>query len=168
MLIKEEEEAPLRFASLQAQTEAIALLDSLVWGDDEGGEWRSLVNKMLCGWPLDVPLGGWPEPGRLRELREPIKKNLQAVLNQLQQLQQAQGSLRPGLEKFTVRDLCQLFLQRSGLLEFKDNATGWLLTLNVHPADPLLWGLPWPLEQIAYPWMKIPLNLCWDQQQPPR
>ncbi len=161
----EEEKAPLVFASPQAQLEAIALLDSLVWQDGDGGEWRSLLGKLLCGCPLKVPLATWPSQERLDALRKPLEAQFQLTLQQLQQLQYMQSPTRPGLAKLTQRDLCQLFLQRSGTL--METRSGWQLTVTPHPADVMLWALPWPLEQIMFPWMTGVLDLNWEMPKLP-
>ena len=159
LMTKPNEQAPLMFASPKAQCEAIALLDAVIWQDDEGGEWRSLVSKLLCGWPLATPLEHWPSAERISELYQPLAQQLQSTLRQLQQLQLMQRQARPRLDKLTVRDMSQLFLQRSGTLQ--ETRSGWQLSVNPHPADLLLWAIPWPLEQIIYPWTAGPIGLNW-------
>ncbi|MEN4128714.1 contractile injection system tape measure protein [Serratia marcescens] len=161
----EGEKAPLVFASPQAQLEAIAVLDDLIWQDGDGGEWRCLLSKLLCGCPLQAPLVTWPSQERLDTLRTPLESQLHFALLQLQQLQRMQPQARPGLGQLTVRDLCQLFLQRPGTLT--ETRSGWRLTVTPHPADVMLWALPWPLEQIMFPWMTGVLDLNWEMPKLP-
>lgn len=160
LLVKADEQAPLTFASPQAQIDAIALLDALVWQDDNGGEWRSLFSKLLCGWPLNAPVEHWPDEERISELRLALETQLTSMLQQLQQIQLVQRQTRPGLDKLGLSEFCQLFLQRSGTLE--ETGTGWQLTVTPHPADLLLWSIPWPLEQLIYPWLAGPITIDWQ------
>ena len=155
------DDIPLQFVSTLSQMDAIAFLDVLIWQDEEGGEWRSTLSKLLCGWPLSVPLDGWPEPERIAELSAFAETCLHDTVQQIQQIQFLQSQSRPGLNQLSVRDVCQLFLQRGGVL--KDTQNGWQLTVAPHPSDILLWGIPWPIEQIVYPWLPEPLNVKWDR-----
>jgi len=157
LLVKTDEQAPLTFTSPQAQIEAIALLDALVWQSNDGGEWRSLLSKLLCGWPLNAPIEHWPGEERISELRLALETQLTSMLQQLQQMQLLQ---RLGLDKLSLNGFCQLFLQRSGTLE--EGGIGWQLTVTSHPADLLLWAIPWPLEQLIYPWLPGPIAIDWQ------
>lgn len=161
LVAKAEENAPFKFVSITAQAEAIAFLDVLAWHDNEGGEWRSMLSKLLCDWPPEVPLMDWPDLERMRFLREAAEKYLQDTLMQIQQIQLMQGSTRPGLQKLAVQDVRALFLQRDGVL--KEKGYGWQLAVTPHPADLLLRAIPWPLEQIIYPWMRVPLTVSWKR-----
>ncbi|WP_017349797.1 contractile injection system tape measure protein [Pantoea sp. A4] len=150
LVIQTEPQAPLRFSGPEAQQQAIALLDALIWQDDAGGEWRSLCSKLLCGWPLEWPLDqAWPQE-LARQQAQQLEPALQALLLQL-----------PGLKNLSLPELRQLFLQRPGTLE--QQRFGWQLSVQPHPADILLRHIPWPLEQIHYSWLSEPVTLHWPR-----
>ena len=150
LVIQTEPQAPLRFSGPEAQQQAIALLDALIWQDDAGGEWRSLCSKLLCGWPLEWPLDqAWPQE-LARQQAQQLEPALQALLLQL-----------PGLKNLSLPELRQLFLQRPGTLE--QQRFGWQLSVQPHPADILLRHIPWPLEQIHYSWLSEPVTLNWPR-----
>lgn len=147
---KADEHAPLRFVSQQAQQQAACLLDVLAWNDEEGGEWRISLNKVLCGWPVTAELEEWvtapPEQSERLEVR------FFTLLPQI-----------PGLQRCSAADIRTLFLQRPGTLT--ETRVGWQLTVDTHVSDILLQQLPWPLEQIIYPWLTAPLAVDWDIQR---
>ncbi|NIF20546.1 contractile injection system tape measure protein [Candidatus Pantoea multigeneris] len=150
LVVQADPQAPLRFSGPEAQQQAIALLDALIWQDDEGGEWRSLCSKLLCGWPLEWPLEQeWPLELAQQQAQQ-LEPALQALLLQL-----------PGLKNLSLSELRQLFLQRAGTLE--QQRYGWQLSVQPHPADILLRHIPWPLEQIHYSWLSEPITLNWPR-----
>ncbi|MEG6258814.1 contractile injection system tape measure protein [Enterobacter bugandensis] len=143
---KDSRNGALRFISQQTQSAACALLDTLVWDEDEPEEWRMMVGKWLCGWPLALPFTGLERftAEERASLREWLAANLM---------------LLPGVQKMAMADIRALFLQREGVLEQSDS--GWHLTVTPHPADALLAGIPWPLTSIMLPWLAAPPGVHW-------
>ncbi|WP_112013202.1 contractile injection system tape measure protein [Enterobacter sp. ECC-175] len=144
---KADEESPLLFVSTQAQQAAISLLDTLAWRDDEGGEWRAMASKLICSWPLTLPLNAWGAPEQAHQTQSEIL--LQSVIYQI-----------PGLRRCTPEDIRMLFLQRPGTLTALPQ--GWQLSVDNHPGDTLLKQLPWPLREVHYPWLAEPFAIDWD------
>ncbi|HEI8868278.1 TPA: hypothetical protein SLG40_003836 [Serratia odorifera] len=152
LLEKPQEVAPYHFISQQAQQRAVCLLDALVWGDDEPAEWRCMVNKWLCGWPLTAPLD--TEPVVDEATRSFFTSWLSSLSMQI-----------PGMKRCGPDELRALFLQRQGVLQ--ENRAGWHLTVEAHASDIMLTQLPWPLKQLTLPWLPEPLEMAWQLPHSP-
>lgn len=153
LLEKPQQDAPYRFISQQTLQRAVGILDALVWADNEPAEWRCVVNKWLCNWPLSAPLEAC-----LLESDEDTCAFLTGWLSSL--------SLQlPGLQRCEPDELRALFLQRPGMmLKGRD---GWHLTVEPHASDIMLAKLPWPLQQPTLPWLTEPLTVKWQLSQYP-
>ncbi|BEM38646.1 hypothetical protein SME10J_23730 [Serratia marcescens] len=147
LLEKPQHDAPYRFISQQTQQRAVWVLDALVWADDEPAEWRSMVNKWLCNWPLAAPL----------EVSSPENTPpLQFLTSWLSSL----SVQIPGLQQCGADELRALFLQRPGVMQ--EGRNGWHLTVEAHASDIMLSRLPWPLKQLTLPWLSEPLEVVWQ------
>ncbi|WP_338926044.1 hypothetical protein IHE33_00055 [Mycetohabitans endofungorum] len=134
------------FIDASAPLIAAGWLDELAWGDDTVAEWRTPVNKLLCGVALDAMLPDWqPDP----TVRAQLNGWLAALPSRL-----------PGLHRCSVTDVRQLFLQRPGMLTRQPNKR-WTLQVEPHAADVLLHTIPWPLEQVWFPWCNDSLCVEW-------
>ncbi|MCG1017242.1 MULTISPECIES: contractile injection system tape measure protein [Burkholderiaceae] len=134
------------FIDASAPLIAAGWLDELAWGDDTVAEWRTPVNKLLCGVALDAMLPDWqPDP----TVRAQLNGWLAALPSRL-----------PGLHRCSVTDVRQLFLQRPGMLTRQPNKR-WTLQVEPHAADVLLHMIPWPLEQVWLPWCNDLLCVEW-------
>ncbi|MCF2135233.1 MULTISPECIES: contractile injection system tape measure protein [Mycetohabitans] len=134
------------FIDVSAPLIAAGWLDELAWGDDTVAEWRTPVNKLLCGVALDATLPDWqPDP----TVRAQLNGWLAALPSRL-----------PGLHRCGVTDVRQLFLQRPGMLTRQPNKR-WTLQVEPHAADVLLHTIPWPLEQVWFPWCNDSLCVEW-------
>ncbi|MEQ2024539.1 contractile injection system tape measure protein [Xenorhabdus szentirmaii] len=147
LLEKLQEDAPYRFINQQAQLRAVCLLDGLTWADNEIAEWRCLVNKWLCGWPLTAPLEPWVIPD---DSTQTLLTSW--LINMSQQI--------PGLQCCEPAELRALFLQRQGAMY--ESPDGWHLTVETHASDIMLSRLPWPLKQLTLPWLPEPLEVVWQ------
>ncbi|MFI5534193.1 contractile injection system tape measure protein [Kitasatospora sp. NPDC051853] len=167
LLTKSSEDAPAGFADDADRLRAAQALDYVAWGDESDGNGstgrRSTTSTWLVGLPSDTD-APTAEP-LLADLRAQLDQQLAAALNQLIQLQFHAGQSRTGLRGVTVQDLRQLYLQRPG--QVLPNDSGATVSVDLHPGDILLWGLPWPLEQVAYPWLDNPLKISWELPQLP-
>ncbi|NRN29501.1 hypothetical protein HHJ84_15055 [Photorhabdus heterorhabditis subsp. aluminescens] len=134
-----------RFISLEAQREAVCLLDWLIWAEDEIPAWRLTLNKVICGLPVnDNALWRVPEP----EQQTIISQWLEKIIMQL-----------PAWKKMGVSDVRYLFLQRSGELSGLESG----IKIHVKPEiyDALLTDWPWPMNMACFSWLNQPLTITW-------
>ncbi|WP_036768619.1 contractile injection system tape measure protein [Photorhabdus australis] len=134
-----------RFISLEAQREAVCLLDWLIWAEDEIPVWRLTLNKIICGLPMnDNGLWRAPEP----EQQTVISQWLEKIIMQL-----------PAWKKMGVSDVRYLFLQRSGELSGLESG----IKIHVKPEiyDALLTDWPWPMNMACFSWLNQPLTITW-------
>ncbi|WP_338860208.1 contractile injection system tape measure protein [Mycetohabitans rhizoxinica] len=132
-----------------AARRAVALLDWLAAGQTPPADWRLPVPRLLCGLsplPDNVQPTDWPV------LDEPQQVYADSWLN-------TTLAVLPGLQRLSVTDMRAFFLQRTGML----TADTRRLTLAVErdAIDVLLSQVPWPLTQIALPWLPSPIEVEW-------
>ncbi|MBD2811140.1 hypothetical protein ID853_09660 [Xenorhabdus sp. Vera] len=134
-----------RFISLEAQREAVCLLDWLIWAEEEIPAWRLALNKVICGLPInDNALWRSPEP----EQRAAINQWLEKTLIQL-----------PAWKKMGASDVRHLFLQRSGELSELNGVTNIHIQPEVY--DALINEWPWPMNIASFSWLKNPITITW-------
>ncbi|OCQ52489.1 hypothetical protein Ppb6_02225 [Photorhabdus australis subsp. thailandensis] len=134
-----------KFISLEAQREAVCLLDWLIWAEDEIPAWRLTLNKVICGLPVnDNALWRVPEP----EQQTIISQWLEKIIMQL-----------PAWKKMGASDVRYLFLQRSGELSGLESG----IKIHVKPEiyDALLTDWPWPMNMACFSWLNQPLTITW-------
>ncbi len=125
---------------------AVLLLQQLATGSPAAPEHQLVLNKLLCGLPLNAPV-----PRRLR--RSPNWTNeVEALLGAVI----AQWSV---LKTTSVAGLRSTFLQREGLLQ--EAESGWVLLVERKACDILLEQLPWGVGMIQLSWMHAPLRVEW-------
>jgi len=134
------------FISPQAQQQAVASLDWLIWGNSDTDDHRLRLPCLLCGLPP-------PEEALMyspieEHQQEAIDTWLTAISQQL-----------PGWQKCALNDIRQLFLQRPAEGLTAEGQT----RLSVKPEawDVLLAGWPWPLTLATFPWLAAPLYFDW-------
>jgi len=138
--------AERRFVSDAARERAVHLLQVIVDERGDAPEPLLVLNKLLCGLPIDAPL-----PREIEVLdaeRAAIDGLLQAVI--------AHWS---AIGKTTVAGLRQTFLQREGRLVREGEA--WRLQVAPGPYDMLLDRLPWGYAMLTFPWMEGLLHVDW-------
>ncbi|MDE9430789.1 contractile injection system tape measure protein [Xenorhabdus bovienii] len=134
-----------QFISLEAQREAVCLLDWLIWAEDEIPAWRLTLNKVICGLPMnDNALWRAPAP----EQQSLISHWLENTIVQL-----------PAWKKMGVSDVRHLFLQRSGELSELNGVTNIHIKPEVY--DALIGEWPWPINMASFSWLKQPLTMTW-------
>ncbi|MCI5141512.1 MAG: hypothetical protein D3909_07260 [Candidatus Electrothrix sp. ATG1] len=134
------------FLSDQHQERAVLLLHYLQTGETRVYEHNLLLNKLLCGWLLDMPLSSRFEPERQEELE--TTELLESLIQHWKILKNT-----------SVNGLRQSFLHREGRLT--ENEHGWELLINRGGFDVLLDQLPWGIGTIHLPWMKKTLFVEW-------
>ncbi|MGY4829203.1 contractile injection system tape measure protein [Sphaerotilaceae bacterium SBD11-9] len=134
------------FVDESAATRAVQLLQFIVTGRTETPEHALVLNKLLCGLPLEAPVA------REIELREgeqgAIEGMLQAVIGHWK-----------GLGKTSVSGLRETFLQRPARLSYHDD--GWRLQVAQRPFDMLLDQLPWGYATLKFAWMEKVIHVDW-------
>ncbi|MDE9441386.1 contractile injection system tape measure protein [Xenorhabdus bovienii] len=134
-----------QFISLEAQREAVCLLDWLIWAEDEIPAWRLTLNKVICGLPVDGN-ALWRAPAP--EQQSLISHWLENTIVQL-----------PAWKKMGVSDVRHLFLQRSGELSELNGVTNIHIKPEVY--DALIGEWPWPINMASFSWLKQPLTMTW-------
>ncbi len=134
------------FPSETARERAVLLLRYLATGTAEAFEHLLVLDKLLCGWPLEEPVCREIEP-TAAEARE-SEDLLASVVGHWQ-----------ALKKTSAAGLRASFLAREGRLEEVDQ--GWQLTVRRTGYDVLLDRLPWSLGLVRLPWMEKPLFVEW-------
>ncbi|MDE9497081.1 hypothetical protein KKJ22_04370 [Xenorhabdus bovienii] len=134
-----------QFISLEAQREAVCLLDWLIWAEDEIPAWRLTLNKVICGLPVDGN-ALWRAPAP--EQQTLISHWLENTIVQL-----------PAWKKMGVSDVRHLFLQRSGELSELNGVTNIHIKPEVY--DALIGEWPWPINMASFSWLKQPLTMTW-------
>jgi hypothetical protein len=135
-----------KFVSDTAMHRAAHLLQYLVDGLPEHEEHLLVLNKLLCGIPLNDPL-----PLEIELLPEEIE-----LANELFRILFLQWDK---MKNATIDGFRQSFLQRQGVLSH--NADHWVLRVEQRGYDMLLQTLPWGYSTIRLPWMKELLYVEW-------
>ena len=135
-----------KFENDQAKQKALQLLHYVATGREKAEEYELAVPKILCNWPL-----GMPVPKNIELSKEELLEAdnmLQAVVDQWKVLKNTSPvGLREG------------FLQRSGKY-FSRNDKRYL-QIESASIDILLDQLPWNIGIIKLPWMKDMLWVEW-------
>jgi hypothetical protein len=129
-----------------AHQRAVLLLHYLATGNVEVAEFDLILQKILCGYPLDETLPAFIVLSKKEKVES--KKLLEAVIDHW-----------TPLKNTSVDGLRNAFFERDGKLTTKEN--GWLLTVEQRTVDVLLGKLPWGFSTIRLPWMEQILNVDW-------
>jgi len=128
------------------QMRSVHLLQYLVADQQQTPECQLMLNKILCGWPLDRPL----DDGILLSQQEKMESK---------QLLSTMISHWSALKNTSIEGLRESFLKRSGKLTRTE--LGWTLRVERKAHDMLLEQLPWTLSIIQLSWMKQALFVEW-------
>ena len=135
-----------KFETLYAKQKALYLMHYLATGNISAEEYELVVPKLLCNWPLDMPVGKKIELTD-DETSEAIHM-LSAVIEQW-----------TVLKNTSIDGLREGFLRRNGKIVKRNEQ----LYLQVEPEsiDMLLDHLPWNLSMVKLSWMKELLRVEW-------
>ena len=132
------------FVSCEAQLQAVCLLDKLVWNDEDAiADWRTSLSKLLCGVEIDKVI-----PPELYPSQEMMEDTSQWLLDSF--------SSMDIFSKCTISDVRELILQRPGWIIKEES--GWTVMVDEDASDILLREIPWPMNEVMYPWLK---NILW-------
>lgn len=135
-----------QFQSTESRQQAVHFLQYLVSGQSRTEEQYLLLNKVLCGMPMDEPLlAGIDINNAQQELAQGL---LQAMI----QHWSANGSS-------TIDGFRGNWLVRDGVLAEREEA--WELTVEHRPYDLLLQRSPFSFGIIKLPWMTKMLQVNW-------
>ena len=137
------------FADDYARMKAVLLTQFLVNGMEVFEEQHLVLNKILCGIPIDEPI--FME----LEITDEEREEAADLLNQIIQLWTKNNNQVNG----TTEGLQQSFLQRPGKLIKKGD--DWQLQVEQRAYDMLLSSLPWGIGIIKTSWMKGMLWVEW-------
>jgi hypothetical protein len=126
---------------------AIHLLQYLATGSEDFFEAALVFNKILCGWPIEMPVS------RYIELTDMEKNECDAML-------QAVVAHWTVLKNSSPQALQESFLSRMGKLV--DNAGIWELKVASSGVDILLSEIPWSISVIKLPWMSGHIIVDWN------
>jgi hypothetical protein len=136
-----------RFKDRESREKAIHLLHYLVTKETYAHEYLLILEKHLCGHPLDEPLERFVEI--TEEMKNECENLLHAVIKNWSQLKNTSpDGLREG------------FLKRDGKL-IPDDYQPRLIVEN-KAQDVLLSYLPWGYSIVKLPWMASPLYVDWN------
>ncbi|MEM7369909.1 MAG: contractile injection system tape measure protein [Bacteroidota bacterium] len=142
-LIKEKE-----WVSDEAKIHGMHLLYFLVTGKQQAEEYHLPLAKVLCAWPLEMP----------------VPQNIQlspSLIQEAEEVLQAIITHWTALKATTIDGLRETFLQRMGRLVRMEQPSGWLLQVERKSYDILLDRLPWTISSIKLPWMEEILRVEW-------
>ena len=130
------------------QHKAILLTQFLICGETKIGENELVLNKILCGFPIENVVNTQLEITQ-KEI-EKCKSLLQAVIEHWKILGDT-----------SIAGLRETFLQRKGKILLTENEK-LELWVKQEGVDILLAQLPWGIEMIKTPWMKDFLQCYWN------
>lgn len=128
------------------QQQAVHLLAFLGSGAEQSAEYEMVLPKVLCGMPLETPIARNIILGD--QERQQAEALLQAVLEHW-----------PPLNSSSITALRETFLQRPGLLQYRDGQ--WILQVEQRTVDVLLNRLPWGISMIRLAWMPQLMRVDW-------
>lgn len=125
---------------------ALYLLQYLATGKEEAWESELVLNKILCGLPLDFVV------------KPPVKlpENLKA---ESEKLITACIKYWPVMQGTSVEGFREAFLKRGG--KISQQFVGYQLTVELKPYDMLLAEVPWNINIVGFNWMQKPLKINW-------
>lgn len=137
-----------QFKSSVDEQRAVHLTQFLVTGETHPAEFELMLNKVLCGIPLNAPIERFIE--LTREEQDEAENLLEYIIKYWTIL----GNTSPEALRST-------FLQRRGKLSYEKSRSGWLLQVEKQGYDICIERLPWTISVIKLPWMPEPLQVEW-------
>lgn len=130
----------------QAQVKAVYLLKYLGNGSQQYEEYQLVLEKLLCGLPINHPIEAAPEFTQADN--DEAQDLLLSVLEHWQRLKNT-----------SVNGLRESFFKRDGILTAKES--NWQLQVERKTMDVLLESIPWGFSTISLPWNKYIIFTEW-------
>lgn len=134
------------FVSDEAQTDAVHYLQYLVTGASQTEEALLVLNKVLCGISIEVPIKDGIE----------VSQEQEALM---QGLIEAAISYWPAIGQSSIDGFRGNWLVRDGIL--REEVERWTLTVEKRAYDILMLKSPFSFSIIKFPWMPKPLYVNW-------
>jgi hypothetical protein len=134
------------FIDEQARQKAILLLNYISYGETAVYEDRLVLNKFLCGYPVNNSVTEGIE------LSESEKNECHLLINQVI----GHWAI---LKNSSETGLRNSFIKRTGRLELKEKKCS--LTIERISIDILIDRIPWPISIVKLPWMEKNLTVEW-------
>ncbi len=136
----------LQFVNKKSRQKAVLFLQFLINGKSRQSEHLLVLNKIICGWPVNLPLEtscnfSAAEKKAAAEMQDSLIEHWSVMKN----------TSRAGLVKS--------FVERKGLLQKKDKS--FLLQVEKNSIDILLGSLPYGIETIKLPWNEYIIYTEW-------
>tara|TARA_B100000900_G_C20396593_1_gene640914 strand:- start:65 stop:871 length:807 start_codon:yes stop_codon:yes gene_type:complete len=125
---------------------AVHLIQYLVTGSNETPEYELLLNKILCGVNLSIPV-----PLQI-ELTDKEMETSDLMLNGVMQNWKK-------IKSSSIDAMREGFFMRQGFVEEKDDF--WELEVEKKTIDILLKSLPWGFGMVKLPWMSKRMIVNW-------
>jgi hypothetical protein len=145
-LLGQDEKGRHRMEDAEAVSRGVHLLQYLVDGRTDTEEPLLVLNKLLCGVPIETPVDRSIDPTHAE--RQMCNRLLDALL-----------AAWPAMDHTTVEGLRETFLRREGRLDRSD--AGWRLTVQRKTVDVLMDQVPWSLSVVFHRWMPEPVHVTW-------
>jgi contractile injection system tape measure protein len=145
-LLTRDDAGKSRMRDEAAASRAVHLLQYLVDGSTDTPEPRLVLNKILCGLPVAMPVERDIEA--TEEERETCNMLLRSIIENWQILRNT-----------SIAGLQETFLQREGKLVYHD--TGWRLQVQRKTLDVLVDQVPWSIGVVFHAWMPSALHVTW-------
>ncbi len=136
-----------KFVSEDAQIRAVHLLQYVAVGKTENPENELVLNKIICGLPLDTPVP--IDVGLTDEEKNACAALLQGAINNW-----------PRMKTMTPDALRGTFIVREGSLN--EEADRWKLKVERGSFDMLLRTIPWGFTFIRHGWMPKFIMVDWE------
>jgi Contractile injection system tape measure protein len=130
----------------EAQVKAVYLLKYLGNGPQHYQEYQLVLEKLLCGIPINQPLVAAPELTQAET--DEAEDLLHSVLEHWQRLKST-----------SVNGLRESFFKRDGILTPKEN--NWQLQVQRKTMDVLLDSIPWGFSTVSLPWNEYIIFTEW-------
>ncbi|MBS0473220.1 MAG: hypothetical protein JSR60_19275 [Proteobacteria bacterium] len=135
-----------RISGIEHASRAVHLLQYLVDGRCDAPEPELVLNKLLCGLDLALPVEPGVEP--TAEEREVCDGLIQAVIANW-----------PIIKNTSPAGLRETFLQREGRVT--RSGTDWQLRVQRKTVDVLVDQVPWSFSVVLHRWMEHPIHVTW-------
>jgi hypothetical protein len=132
--------------SLDAQFRGIFLLKYLSSGTAKSFEYQLILEKLLCGIALEVPV-----PSEII-LNDSEKEESELLLKSIIENWKV-------LKNTSINGLRETFLKRGGIIKKKESS--WLLQIERKTVDVLLESIPWGFSTIGLPWNEYLIITEW-------
>ena len=135
-----------QFKDKYCQQKGIYLLHYLLDSNSYPEEFSLVLNKILCGYPIEEVITNQIE------INKDDKKEVIILLKSFKKSWSA-------LKNTNINAISETFFKRDGLVKFQDNKCR--IIIERKSIDILLQTLPWNTNIIRFPWINFPIFVEW-------